>query len=237
MIYQWGYHFDEIREQVKTLNTAPFSSERKRMSVVYYLEQKKRYYIFSKGAPEILLESCKSYVNSAGTITPIDPIFKEQCSSVISEFSSQSLRTILLCYREISKEESENEHPENLEENLIVIGITGIKDPLKETVPEAVLSCKRAGIIVRMVTGDNKETATAIAKDAHIIPNDFHRPSIEGVKGYYVVMEGKEFRQLVGGIEKKLIDPSDPEYENIKEQEEIDKKEHDGKKEEKKGKD
>lgn len=71
---------------------------------------------------------------------------------------------------------------------MIVLGLAGIKDPLKEAVPDAVQQCKRAGIIVRMVTGDNTETATAIAKDANIIPRDFTRPTIEGVKGYYVVM-------------------------------------------------
>ena len=47
-----------------------------------------------------------------------------------------------------------------------MIGVAGIKDPLKEGIPEAVRKCKDAGIIVRMVTGDNTETATAIAKDA-----------------------------------------------------------------------
>ena len=73
------------------------------MSVIYYLDNKKRYYIFSKGAPEILLESCKQYINREGNITPIDEAFREQCKNIISEFSSQSLRNILLCYREVSE--------------------------------------------------------------------------------------------------------------------------------------
>ena len=67
-----------------------------------------------------------------------------------------------------------------MEQNLIVLAVAGIKDPLKETVPDAVLNCKKAGITVRMVTGDNIETATAIAKDAHIIPSNFVRPKSEG---------------------------------------------------------
>lgn len=76
MIYKWGYHFDEIREKVKALNVAPFSSERKRMSVVYYLPERKRYHIFSKGAPEILIENCKYYINKEGRCVPIDGNFK-----------------------------------------------------------------------------------------------------------------------------------------------------------------
>lgn len=65
---------------------------------------------------------------------------------------------------------------ENMERNLIVLGLAGIKDPLKEGIPDAVNSCKRAGIVVRMVTGDNTETATAIAKDANILPANYEKP-------------------------------------------------------------
>ena len=71
-----------------------------------------------------------------------------------------------------------------------MLGLAGIKDPLKEGIPEAVTSCKRAGIIVRMVTGDNTETATAIAKDANIIPAVYEKPE-RGEPGEFLVMEGK----------------------------------------------
>ena len=86
------------------------------------------------------------------------------------------MRTLLLCYRELSSAEARTDEPEKLENNLIVVGVAGIKDPLKDAIPEAVQKCKDAGIIVRMVTGDNTETATAIAKDAKIIPTTFKRP-------------------------------------------------------------
>jgi Ca2+ transporting ATPase len=62
---------------------------------------------------------------------------------------------------------------EALEKNLIVVALAGIKDPLKDSIPRAVEACKGAGIIVRMVTGDNSETAIAIAKDANIIPSSY----------------------------------------------------------------
>lgn len=95
---------------------------------------------------------------------------------------------------------------------MIVVGVAGIKDPLKETVPQAVLNCKKAGITVRMVTGDNTDTATAIAKDANIIPSHFERPTIEGTKNYYCVLEGKEFRRLVGGLKQVPISKDDEDY-------------------------
>jgi P-type Ca2+ transporter type 2B len=182
------------------------------MSVIYYNEEKKKHYIFSKGAPEILLENCKQYISKTNVVTPIDSSWREEFRKIISEFSSQSLRTLLLCYKELTKEEAGTEHPEELEENLIVIGVVGIKDPLKESVPEAVLNCKKAGIIVRMVTGDNTETATAIAKEAHILPSNFERPTVEGTKNYYTVMEGKDFRELTGGIVQKEVGKDDEDY-------------------------
>ena len=80
-----------------------------------------------------------------------------------------------------------------------MLGIAGIQDPLKETVPGAVVKCKEAGITVRMVTGDNTETAIAIAKDANRIPRTYQRPH-KGERLYYTVMEGKEFREEVGGL-------------------------------------
>lgn len=88
---------------------------------------------------------------------------------------------------------------EKLERDLIILGLAGIRDPLKEGIPEAVNSCKRAGIVVRMVTGDNTETATAIAKDANILPANYE-PGEEGSPGEFIVMEGKKFREMVGGL-------------------------------------
>lgn len=105
----------------------------------------------------------------------------------------------MICYKELTKKEAENEQPEQNEDNLIILGLAGIKDPLKKGIPEAVNKCKQAGIIVRMVTGDIKETAIAIAKDANIIPHGYERPE-KGESGYYVVMEGREFREVVGGL-------------------------------------
>lgn len=138
----------------------------------------------------------------------------------LSEFASHSLRTILLCYRNISPDEmSPGFQAESLERDLIILGLTGIKDPLKNGIPEAVNSCKRAGIVVRMVTGDNTETATAIAKDANILPAAFERPE-PGMPGEFTVMEGKTFRERVEGLVQG--EDADKDYvKNMKEFEKI----------------
>ena len=74
------------------------------MSVIY--EQKNKHYIFSKGAPEILVENCKYYINKSGDATHIDATWREEFRRIISLFSSDSLRCLLLCYRELSGSEA-----------------------------------------------------------------------------------------------------------------------------------
>ena len=117
--------------------------------------QDKKHYIFSKGAPEILINYCSHYIDRNGEAVSINSEFKEEMKANISNFASQSLRTLLICYRELPGGLSTLEDPEKLENELVVLGMAGIQDPLKESVPGAVVKCKVAGITVRMVTGDN----------------------------------------------------------------------------------
>jgi len=100
----------------------------------------------------------------------------------------------LLAYRDLDDFNEDATH-EELETDLIIIAVAGIKDPLRDGIPEAVLTCKGAGVTVRMVTGDILDTAIAISKDAGIIPNDFDQE-----KNPYVVMQGRDFRNEVGGL-------------------------------------
>lgn len=89
---------------------------------------------------------------------------------------------------------------EDYENELIIIGMVGIKDPLRDGIAEAVEKCRVAGVTVRMVTGDNKETAIAIAKEAGILDKGWK----DGNSGEeYEVMEGKAFREFVGGLNKE----------------------------------
>jgi len=77
---------------------------------------------------------------------------------------------------------------------LTLVGLFGLQDPLRPGIPQAVDQCRRSGINVRMVTGDNIDTAISISRDAHIIPE-----GVDGEKGY-TCMTGKQFREAVGGL-------------------------------------
>jgi Ca2+ transporting ATPase len=112
------------------------------------------------------------------------------------------LRTICIAYKDLREGEGGINHDDEADdgfmhiiekENLTCIAILGIKDIIRPEVPDAVAQCKLAGVRVRMVTGDNKVTAQAIAKECGIITEDLE------VKEY-TILEGKEFYDLVEGM-------------------------------------
>lgn len=123
--------------------------------------------------------------------------------------ADKCLRTILVAYKDIPIEEygvlesnnnnflSENDR-ESVEGDLIIVSIFGIKDPLRPGVKEAVIKCNNSGIRVRMCTGDNIHTATAISKEAGIINQEDLQDSEQ--QKQYLCMEGKAFRELVGPL-------------------------------------
>ena len=127
-------------------------------------------------------------------------------------FAKKAYRTILMAYRDITYEEYLQMKADNnnfqtekdrevLEQEMTLIGICALQDPLRPRIQESVQICKGAGINIRMVTGDNIDTAKAIAIEAGLVTR-------EEAEKEYVCMEGKQFREMCGGL-KKLEDPSD----------------------------
>ena len=103
-------------------------------------------------------------------------------TEVINIYAKQALRTIAFAYKDLKRNEGGHNHEDEDKENkvlkevektdMVLISIAGIKDIIRKEVPEAVETCKRAGITVRMVTGDNRVTAMAIAKECNIISSN-----------------------------------------------------------------
>lgn len=189
-----------------------FDSTRKRMSTVLNLDESeetehnypKRLHV--KGASEIILESCNYYLDSDGNKQDLTEDVKAKINETIKNFATQALRTIGFAYKDLLAGEGgadhdrmgeDNPHLAEIEEkNNVLIAIAGIKDIIREEVPEAVRKCNYAGVRVRMVTGDNKITAIAIAKECGILIGD------EGNEPC-VCMEGPEFYNYVGGLKYK----------------------------------
>ncbi|KAI6082093.1 calcium-translocating P-type ATPase [Hypoxylon rubiginosum] len=195
----------EERSNVKTLQLVPFDSGRKCMGIVVQLENgAARLYV--KGASEIMLRKCSSIIRDPtrdSTSAPLTIDDKEAVKDLIENYASRSLRTIGIIYRDFERwpprnakraEGDQNEVIfEDIFNNMTFVGMVGIQDPLREGVPEAVKQCQRAGVVVRMVTGDNKLTAQAIARECGILDE-------EGL-----VMEGPEFRNLSKFHQNEII--------------------------------
>ena len=88
---------------------------------------------------------------------------------------------------------------EELSKDLTLLAIFGIRDPLRAEIPSAIAKCKSAGILVRMVTGDNSETAVSIAKKSGILDKEFDLVRSQAQNEYWV-MEGAKFSKLIGGV-------------------------------------
>jgi Ca2+-transporting ATPase len=187
---------DQEKSNVKVVQLIPFDSGRKCMGVVVQLDSGK-YRLYVKGASEIVLEKCSNIVRDPTadlTSTQMTDDNRQTLTDLIDNYASRSLRTIAMAYRDFDKwpakgarnvEGEKNEVVfEDIFRQMALLSIVGIQDPLRDGVPEAVRTCKKAGVIVRMVTGDNMVTARAIATECGIYT--------EGG----IIMEGPAFRKL-----------------------------------------
>lgn len=164
-----GGDFQAVRQASKLVKVEPFNSTKKRMAVVLELpEGGKRAH--TKGASEIVLAACDKVMNSNGEVVPLDEEMLNHLKVTIDEFASEALRTLCLGYVELENEFSaDNPIPAS---GYTCIGIVGIKDPVRPGVKESVALCRSAGVTVRMVTGDNINTAKAIARECGILTDD-----------------------------------------------------------------
>mmetsp|Transcript_41235 Transcript_41235/g.62743 ORF Transcript_41235/g.62743 Transcript_41235/m.62743 type:complete len:310 (+) Transcript_41235:890-1819(+) len=208
---QVDYNFMRQKYIPKDLLRFQFDSARKRMSTVIELEEdevtehgyQKR--IHTKGASEIVLDTCTHYLDESGEKKVLDDVMKSQLNNTIKSYAKEALRTIAFSYKDLQENDGGPNHEDKEENSKIykieegdftLICIAGIKDIIRDEVPLAVAQCNEAGVRVRMVTGDNKITAIAIAKDCGII-----REGEEDEE--CVCMEGPEFNEYVGSLVHK----------------------------------
>ena len=144
---------------LERIDEIPLDSNRKMMTTIHRLDGENNV-VFTKGAPEIILDKCK-HVDYDGTIKILDAEIKEMIIKKIDEMSDNALRVIGFAYKIQDETESED--------NLIFTGLLGLIDPPKKDAKKAVNDCINAGIKVKMITGDYEKTARAIAKDLGIL--------------------------------------------------------------------
>jgi len=211
---------DEIRSeaQPEIVQVIPFESSRKWSGVVMKIENGFRVYI--KGAAEIVFKNCGFELNTDGDLIKLDRTKRDDVLTKIDEYANDALRAIALGHRDfvgisswppsnmVSKENPHEVDPHALinvsasaseiNKQFVLDALVGIQDPLKPGVAKAVLQCKHAGVTVRMVTGDNINTAKAISKECHILTPD-------DLDNEYAFMEGPKFRKLSPSERRKIV--------------------------------
>jgi Ca2+-transporting ATPase len=161
-------NLDSIR-----IEEIPFSSDRKMMSILS--KEEDRYICYAKGAPEILIEKC-SYFLKDGKVSKLTAKEKDDLLSRNRQMNRDVLRTLALSYKMLDKEDKNYK-----ERDFIFLGLVAMEDPPRDEVKETIKTCFSAGIKVKMITGDNKETALSISREI-------------GLTGK--VLEGKELDEL-----------------------------------------
>lgn len=156
----------KLEKEAPRIGEAPFDSMRKMMSTVH--EKNGKIIQYTKGACEILLERCKSFLDENNNIVPITNEIKEKIKKENKKYADKALRVLGACYKEYDKIPKDFE-PDTLEKDLIFIGFVGMIDPCRPEVYDAIKNCRKAGVRPVMITGDHIDTATAIGKDLEII--------------------------------------------------------------------
>jgi Ca2+ transporting ATPase len=161
----------------------PFSSEYKFM-VSAYPTNSSKYRLYIKGAPERVLNKCTKYLNGPGSSSQLDfkdltPEVKQAFERQQEIFADQCQRTLVLGYKDLTHQEIEaamGKYPEKnvdffheITDNINLVCLVGIADAPRSDVSVAIANCNRAGVLVRMVTGDNIRTAIAISKQVGIL--------------------------------------------------------------------
>ncbi len=179
-----GLWRETLEKREKRLHEVTFDSERKRMSVVYDLQGGKICYC--KGAPDVILNKCNR-VWFNGAVIVLSKDIKEQILRANDKMASGALRVLGLAYRELPadlKDYRENE----IEEELIFVGLAGMIDPPRSSAKKAVAVCRTAGIKTVMITGDHKKTAEAVAAELGVLTDPAQRvltgPEIEQMNAY-----------------------------------------------------
>src|SRR5262249_43632573 len=164
-LHEGGIEYQSLRLQFPPLYQVHFSSERKRMTTV--VQYGSRLVTLVKGAPEWVLQQSTHYQAADGTVREWTPEARGAVEVQLREAAASAMRTLafgcaLLPPGSPTQEDDLHALRDTLERGLVFTGFVAIRDPLRDDVKEAVNQCRRAGIGVKMITGDNVETARAI---------------------------------------------------------------------------
>lgn len=163
--YSLNLNKNDLKVSNPRIGEAPFDSGRKMMSTVH--QNAAGIVQYTKGAPDVVLNHCK-YALINGEIVPFTDAVRANIAADNKRMADKALRVLAVSMRKYDTA-PDNFDAENLEQELIFIGLTGMIDPVRPEVKAAITECREAGIVPIMITGDHKDTAVAIGKELGII--------------------------------------------------------------------
>lgn len=167
--FEIGKPKTKLEEELPRVADAPFDSTRKMMSTIHKKSDGK-YVQYTKGAPDVLLDKCTHILTGEG-IVPLNDSHREEILNANKNMASKALRVLAAALRNYDDMPADTS-PEGLEKDLTFVGLTGMIDPVRPEVKDAIEQCRHAGIKPIMITGDHRDTAVAIAKELGIITDD-----------------------------------------------------------------
>lgn len=167
-----GLNYAERRIHHPIWHQQNFTSDRKRMTSV--VEGEGRLVVLVKGAPEVLLGLCTQRLDANGDRVDLTEADRTTLTQQLHEVAGQAMRTLAFAHRQLPLDTPRDKgelhaQRENLEQELVFAGFVAIRDPLRPDVNEAMAQCREAGIAVKMITGDNIETAKAIGREIGLL--------------------------------------------------------------------
>jgi len=157
---------DNIRKQYLRIAELPFSSERKLMTTIHTTPEGEKV-AYVKGAPENVLELC-THIYESGQMRELSEEDKETLLGINQAMAGEALRVLAMAYKRLP-ETLQNFTPNEVETNLVLVGLAGMIDAPRAEAKQAIKVCEDAGIKVIMITGDHKLTATAVAKELGLL--------------------------------------------------------------------
>ena len=163
-----GFSKDALKAEHKFISELPFDSDRKMMSVIYELKNKRIAYI--KGAPEIFLDKATHVYTDRG-IKKLTKAERDKIHKVMEDMSNNALRVLATGYKYVSADKDKYT-PEEVEKHIVFVGLQAMIDPARPEAKPAIAKCTNAGIKTIMITGDHASTASAIARELGILNGD-----------------------------------------------------------------
>ena len=188
-----GMDVEERRRERPRRDEVPFTSDRQRMATIH------DDVVYVKGAPGVVLERSTRILTAEG-VEELTEADRERITTQLAEFADDALRVLAFAYRERDAaagkgaEAGEADDTDDPESELVFVGLQGLLDPPRPEVRDAIADTHRAGIGVKMITGDNPDTARAIARDVGIESSVLTGSDLEG-------MDDKTLRERVGDVD------------------------------------